>query len=96
MNRSQTIGVVLAIILDAYGRRGHRISLLHDFQFNVIHRVGSRHLNVDAFNNNLVNILEEDDDFGCDVTEFYDKSLPMGDQSTNDTIINLFILQFMD
>ncbi len=96
MNKSQTIGMVLATILDAYGRRGCYISLLQDFQFNIIHRVSSRHLNVDAFNKNLENILEEDDDFGCDVMESYDKSLPMGDQSTNDTIINLFILQFMD
>jgi hypothetical protein len=67
MNKSQTIRVVLATILDAYGRRGCYISLLHDFQFNIIHRVGNRHLNVDVFNKNLINILEQDDDFGCDV-----------------------------
>ncbi len=53
-------------------------------------------MNVDTLSRNLINILKEDDDFGCDVMEFYNKSLPMGDQSTNDTIINLFTLQFMD
>ncbi len=88
MNKSQTIGMVLATILNAYGRRGHWISMLQDLQFNIIHCVNSRDLNVDAFSRNLLNISKEDDDFGCDVMESYDKSLPMGDQSTNDTIIN--------
>jgi hypothetical protein len=74
MNRSQTIGVVLATILDAYGRRGCRINMLQDFQFNIIHRVGNKHLNVDAFSRNLLNILEKDDDFGCDVMESYDNA----------------------
>jgi len=31
----------LAIVLDAYGRRGHWITMLQDFQFKIIHRVGS-------------------------------------------------------
>jgi hypothetical protein len=53
-------------------------------------------MNVHALSMNLINILEKDDDFGCDVMESYDKTLPMGDQSANDTIINLLTLQFMD
>jgi hypothetical protein len=38
-------------------------------------------MNVHALSMNLINILEKDDDFGCDVMESYDKTLPMGDQS---------------
>ncbi len=66
--------------------------MLQDFQFNIIHLVGNRNLNVDAFSRNLLNISEEDDDFGCDVMESYDKSLPMGDQSTNDPPMILLLI----
>jgi hypothetical protein len=38
----------LAIVSDAYGRRGRWITMLRDFQFKIIHQVGSKHLNVDV------------------------------------------------
>ncbi len=39
----------LTTVLDAYGRRGHWIAMLQDFQFKIIHRIGSKHLNVECF-----------------------------------------------
>jgi hypothetical protein len=38
----------LAIVSYAYGGRGCWIAVLQDFQFKIIHHVGSIHLNVDA------------------------------------------------
>jgi hypothetical protein len=49
----------LAIVLYAYGMSGRWIAMLQDFQFKIIHRTGSRHLNVDALNWNLVGFLEK-------------------------------------
>jgi hypothetical protein len=59
----------LAIVLDAYGRRGHWIAMLQDFQFKIIHRTRNKHLNVDALNWNLIDFSKEDEDFGSDVME---------------------------
>jgi hypothetical protein len=59
----------LAIVLDAYGRKGRWITMLQDFQFKIIHRTRSRHLNVDALIRNPVGFPEEDEDFGSDVME---------------------------
>jgi hypothetical protein len=42
---------------------------LQDFQFKIIHRVGSKHLNVDALSQNPIGFLEEDEDFASDVME---------------------------
>jgi len=59
----------LAIVLNAYGRRGRWIAMLQDFQFKIIHRARSIHLSIDALSRNLVGFLEEDEDFGSDVLE---------------------------
>jgi hypothetical protein len=53
----------LAIVSYAYGRRGCWIAILQDFQFKIIHRARSKHLNVDALSQNLVGFLEKDEDF---------------------------------
>jgi len=86
----------LATVSDAYGRRGHWIAMLQDFQFKIIHRAGSRHLNVDALSRNLVYFLEGDEDFGNDVTEQEQLRItptPTRSNATNEVNINLFTLQ---
>jgi hypothetical protein len=42
----------LAIVFEAYERRGRWISMLQDFHFKIVHRVGSKHANVDALRKN--------------------------------------------
>jgi hypothetical protein len=71
--------------------------MLQDFQFKIIHRAGSKHLNVDALCRNLVCFLEDDEDFGSDVTE---QEVQLGitpalvrSIATNEVNINLFTLQ---
>jgi hypothetical protein len=74
--------------------------MLQDFQFKIIHSIDSRHLNVDAFNMNLINLSKEDEDFGCNVMEQEDKlgdtSLPLDSDCTNEVVVNLFILYFIN
>jgi hypothetical protein len=53
----------LVMILDAYGRWGKWIDMLQDFDFKIIHKVGSKHGNVDALNHNLVSFATKDEDF---------------------------------
>jgi len=70
--------------------------MLQDFQFKIIHRVRSQHLNIDALNRNHVDFPEEDEDFGCDVMEQEDKPRvtpsPIESDYANEVVINLFIL----
>jgi hypothetical protein len=74
--------------------------MLQDFQFKIIHRVGSQHLNIDALNKNLVDFPKEDEDFGCNVMEQEDKPRvtpsPIESDFANEVVINLFILQHID
>jgi len=53
----------LATVSDAHGRRGRWIDLLQDFSFQIVHRPGLRHTNVDALSRNPVGLAVEDDDF---------------------------------
>jgi hypothetical protein len=53
----------LATMLDAYGRRGRWIDMLQDFNFKILHRLGSKHSNVDALSRNLVGGTKKDEDF---------------------------------
>ncbi len=50
---------------DAYGRRGRWIDMLQDFSFKIQHRLGVKHINVDALSRNPVGVAD-DDDFGCE------------------------------
>jgi hypothetical protein len=57
----------LVIVSDPFGRRGRWISMLQDFNFKIIHKVGARHANVDALNRNPVGSHDEDEDFGVEI-----------------------------
>jgi hypothetical protein len=48
----------LAIVSNVYGRRGHWIAMLQDFQFKIIHHATRKHLNVDALSQNPIGFLE--------------------------------------
>jgi hypothetical protein len=52
----------LVIISNAYGGRGRWINTLQDFCFNIIHRAGSKHTNVDVLSRNHVNVAKLDED----------------------------------
>jgi hypothetical protein len=86
----------LAIVSDAYGRRGHWIAMLQDFQFKIIHHARSKHLNVDALSQNPIGFPKEDEDFGNDVLEqdhLRITPLLVRSNATNEANINLFTLQ---
>jgi hypothetical protein len=90
----------LTTITYAYGKGEHWITMLQDFQFKIIHCVRSQHLSIDALNKNHVDFLKKDEDFECDAMEQEDKPgvtpSPIKNDSTNEAIINLFILQHID
>ncbi len=49
-------------VSDAYGWKGRWINTLQDFSLKIIHKVGSRHTNVDAFNQNPMDVVDEWED----------------------------------
>ncbi len=53
----------LATVFDAHGMRGRWIDMLQDFSFKIIHRLGLRHMNVDALSRNPIGLAMDDDDF---------------------------------
>ncbi len=53
----------LTMVFDANERRGKWISILEDFHFKIVHRLGSKHSNVDALNRNHVFVSDEEEDF---------------------------------
>jgi len=59
----------LAIVLDAYIRRGRWISMFHNFHFKIVHRIGVKHSNVDALSRNLVGKHKTDEDFGNEIQD---------------------------
>jgi hypothetical protein len=71
--------------------------MLQDFQFKIIHRTKSRHLNVNALSQNHVGFPEEDDNFGSDVMEQEEQigitPSPAKSNAANEVNINLFTLQ---
>jgi len=87
----------LAIVSDAYGRRGRWIAMLQDFQFKIIHRLGSRHLNIDALSQNRVGFPKKDENFGSDVMEHEEQlgitTVFARSNATNEVNINMFTLQ---
>ncbi len=54
---------------NAYGQRGKWISMLQDFDFQIMHRFKSKHMNVDALSCNLMGGFEEDEDLKPKVLE---------------------------
>jgi hypothetical protein len=38
--------------------------MLQDFNFKIVHRVGARHVNVNALSRNPIGLHDEDEDFG--------------------------------
>jgi hypothetical protein len=57
----------LATISDPFGKKGKWISMLQDFNFKIVHRVGARHANVDALTCNPIGSHDEDEDFGVEI-----------------------------
>jgi hypothetical protein len=53
----------LMIVSSANGKRGRWISMLQDFHFKTIHRLGNKNFNVDALSRNLMFVLDENEDF---------------------------------
>ncbi len=43
------------------------IDILQDFNFNIVHRLGLRHSNVDALSGNLVGEAMDDDNFSEEI-----------------------------
>jgi hypothetical protein len=41
-----------------------------DFNFKILHQVGSRHTNVDALRQNPIDVVEEDEDLKDDIQDF--------------------------
>jgi len=63
----------LAMVSNAYGRRGHWIDMLQDFSFKIQHRPGMKHTNVDALSRNPVGAAANDDNFGCEIQDLATK-----------------------
>jgi hypothetical protein len=57
----------LATISNAHGTRGGWINMLQDFSFKILHRLGLKHINVDALNRNPVGPTTDDDDFSEEI-----------------------------
>ncbi len=53
----------LAIVSNVYQRWGRWINMLQDFNFNIMHHLGSKHSNADAFDKNAIRHANENDDF---------------------------------
>jgi len=51
----------LAIVSNPFGRTGRWISLVQDFNFKIVHIVGTRHVNADALNHNPIDSYDEDE-----------------------------------
>jgi hypothetical protein len=87
----------LAIVSNAYGKKGRSIAMLQDFQFKIIHRARNIHLNVEALSQNCIGFPEEDEDFGSDALEQEEQPgitpLLARNNAANETSMNLFTLQ---
>ncbi len=59
----------LATVSDAHGRRGRWIDMLQDYSFKIVHRLGMKHMNVDALSRNPVGSAVEDDDFSEEIQD---------------------------
>jgi hypothetical protein len=62
----------LAMVSDAYGRRGRWIDILQDFSFKIQHRPCVKHTNVDALSRNPIGAAD-DNDFGCEIQDLATK-----------------------
>jgi len=59
----------LATVFDAHSRRGRWVGMLQDFSFQIVHRPGLRHMNVDALSRNPVGSVADDEDFGAEIQD---------------------------
>ncbi len=50
-------------MFNAYGRSRRWIDMLEGFDFNILHRLGAKHDNVDMFSHNPIGFVEYDEDF---------------------------------
>ncbi len=53
------------IVFDA----NKRPSMLHDFHFKIVHRLGSKQFNVDALNKNSMFVYEDNEDFQVEMSD---------------------------
>jgi len=60
----------LAMVFDAYRRRGMWINTLQDFSFKIIHRVRSKHTNVDALSRNLMDVVGLDENLVNEIQDY--------------------------
>ncbi len=51
----------LATISNTYVKKGIFINMLQDFSFKKFHRIGFKHINVYALNQNPMDIIEDED-----------------------------------
>ncbi len=63
------------IVSDAYGQKGRWINTLHDFSFKIIHKTGYRHTNVDALNQNSMDVVDKWQDLGFIMQQLGNQSL---------------------
>jgi len=59
----------LVTIFDSFGKRGRWISMLQDFNFKIVHRARTRHVNADALSCNPVGSHDEDEDFWVEIQD---------------------------
>jgi len=57
----------LATVSDAHGRKGRWIDMLQDFNFKILHRLGLKHTNANAFGKNPIGHAMNDDDFSEEI-----------------------------
>jgi hypothetical protein len=60
----------LAIVSNAYGRRGRWIDMIQKFCFKILHQVRSTHTNVDALRQNPIDVAKEDEYSKDDIQDF--------------------------
>jgi hypothetical protein len=60
----------LVIMLDINNKMGKWIDTLHDFNFKIIHKIRSKHTNVDALNRNMVDVVEEEDETWDEIQDY--------------------------
>jgi hypothetical protein len=69
MNPPLLSGLTTSHYIYPFSKRGKWISMLQDFNFKIVHRVGARHGNVNALNRNPVGSHDEDEDFGVEIQD---------------------------
>ncbi len=60
----------LVTLSHAYERRGRWIITIQHFSFKIVHKVGSKHTNVDAISQNPMDITNEQEDLTEKIEDF--------------------------